>query len=55
MKYKKFKVLLRGLLHGDNIVPADDETLLGLVEYSLNMISAKSSYLCIRIENDTKK
>ena len=37
MKYKKFKVLLRGLLHGDNIVPSDDETLLGLVEYSLNM------------------
>jgi rRNA pseudouridine-1189 N-methylase Emg1 (Nep1/Mra1 family) len=36
MKYKKFKVLLRGLLHGDNIVPSDDETLLGLVEYSLS-------------------
>ena len=45
MKYKKFKVLLRGLLHGDNIVPSDDETLLGLVEYSLNMISERAESL----------
>ena len=45
MKYKKFKVLIRGLLHGDNIVPADDETLLGLVEYSLNMISERAESL----------
>ena len=45
MKYKKFKVLLRGLLRGDNIVPADDETLLGLVEYSLNMISERAESL----------
>lgn len=45
MKYKKFKVLLRGLLHGDIIVPSDDETLLGLVEYSLNMISERAESL----------
>ena len=45
MKYNKFKVLLRGLLHGDNIVPSDDETLLGLVEYSLNMISERAESL----------
>ena len=45
MKYKKFKVFLRGLLHGDNIVPSDDETLLGLVEYSLNMISERAESL----------
>ena len=45
MKYKKFKVLLRGLLHGDKIVPSDDETLLGLVEYSLNMISERAESL----------
>ena len=45
MKYKKFKVLIRGLLHGDNMVPTDDETLLGLVEYSLNMISERAESL----------
>ena len=32
-------------MHGDNIVPSDDETLLGLVEYSLNMISERAESL----------
>ena len=45
MTYKKFKVLLRGLLLGDSIVPEDDETLLALFEYGIVMVSEKAESL----------
>ena len=45
MTYKKFKVLLRGMLLGDSIVPEDDETLLALFEYGLVMVSEKAESL----------
>lgn len=54
MTYGKLKVLLKGLLVGDTMVPNDNETLLALLEYSFTLISDKAEALHLLTLNETE-
>lgn len=54
MTYGSLKFLVKGLLIGDNVLPADDNIVKALLSYSFNMISnkAESMHLLTLDAND---
>jgi len=45
MTYKTFKNVVKGLLTGDNVLPNDEEVILGLLEYAYTTVATKADSL----------
>ena len=45
MTYARLKSLLSGLLIGDNVMPKEDDSLLGLLQYALTTVATKADSL----------